>query len=99
MAAHSSDEDLEKKYGGTTVLAIGRILNPITAVQEALATYQLDHLPELPRNVSFRIIWLLQKNRIIPSRTFIVFKQTAPSELKYIPVLVKDHRLAIRHRT
>ena len=83
MAAHFPDEDLEQKYSGTMVLATGRILNPITAVQEALAIYQLNHIQEPPRNTPFRIIWFPQKIMIKPSRTFVIFKRPAPPELKY----------------
>ena len=64
MAAHFPDEDLEQKYSGTTVLTTGRIMNPIAAIQEALAIYQLNHIQEPPRNTSFRIFWFPQKSRI-----------------------------------
>jgi len=83
MAAHFPDEDLEQKYKGTTVLTTGRILNPIAAVQEALAIYQLNRLHEPPRNTSFPIIWFPWKSRITPSQTFVIFKRSAPPELKY----------------
>jgi len=65
------------------VLTNSRILNPIVAVQEALAIYQLNHIQEPPRHTSLRIIWFPQKSRITPSQTFVVFKRPAPSELKY----------------
>jgi len=83
MAAYLPDEDLEQKYSGTTVLTTGWILNPIAAVQEALAIYQLNRIQEPPRNTSFRIIWIPQKSRIIPSLTFVAFKRSASPELKY----------------
>jgi len=50
MAAHFPNEGLEQKYSGTTVLTTGRVLNPISAVQEALAMCQLNHIQEPPRN-------------------------------------------------
>jgi len=69
MATHFSDEELEQKYDETTVLEIShQILNPIVAVEEALVTYQFNQIPEPPRNISFRIIWFPQRNRIKPIR-------------------------------
>jgi len=82
MAAHIPEEDLERKYSGTTILTTSRILNPIVAVQESLAIYQLNHIQEPPRNTSLRIIWFPQKIRITPFRTFVIFKRSAPPELK-----------------
>jgi len=83
MAVHFPEEAIEQKYGGTMVLATGRILNPIAAIQEVLAIYRLNYIQELPRNTSFRIIWFLQKNGRIPSQTFVVLKRPVLSELKY----------------
>jgi len=84
MATHFSDEELEQKYSGMTVSATShRILNLIAAVKEALATYRLNYMQEPPRNTSFRIIWFPQRNRITPSRTFVVFNRSAPPEFKY----------------
>jgi len=83
MAARFSDEELERKYNGMTVLRIShRILNPIAAVREALATYRFNQMQEPPRNTSFRIIWFPQRSRMIPSRTFVIFNQSAPREFK-----------------
>jgi len=83
MAARFSYEDLERKYNGMTVVGISqRILNPIAAVKEALATYQFNQMQEPPTNTSFRIIWFPQRNRIIPSRTFVIFNRSAPPEFK-----------------
>jgi len=84
MAAHFPDEDLEQKYSEATVWTTGRILNPVTAVQDALAIYPLNSLQEPPRNTLFRILWFPQKSGIIPSRTFVIFKRPAPPELKYL---------------
>jgi len=84
MAAHLSDEDLEQKHSETMVWTTGRIVNPIAAVQNALAIYPLNYLQEPPRNTSFRILWFPQKSGIIPSRTFVIFKRPAQPELKYI---------------
>jgi len=53
MAAHFPEEDLEQKYSGTKVLTTGWIMNPIAAVQEALAIYQLNHIQEPPRNTGW----------------------------------------------
>jgi len=39
MAKHSSNKDLQQKYGDVTVLTINRILDPVAAIQEALAVY------------------------------------------------------------
>ena len=78
MAAHFPNEDLERKNSETTVWRTGHILNPIAAVQKALAIYQRNRIQELPRNTSFQIIWLPQKNGIMLSRTFVIFKRSAP---------------------
>jgi len=61
MAAQLPAEDLQQKYSGTMVFTTSRILNPIAAVQEALAIYQLNHIQEPPRNTSLRIIWFLRR--------------------------------------
>ena len=82
MAAHFPDEELQQKYSGTTVLATDRVLNIVAVVQEALAIYQLNHIQEPPSNTSFRIIWFPQKIKIAPYRTFVLFKRSAPPELK-----------------
>jgi len=84
MTVHFPDEDLEQKYSETTVWTTGRIFNPISAVQKALAIYPLNRLQKPPRNTSFRIIWFPQESGIILSRTFVIFKRPAPPELKYI---------------
>jgi len=83
MAAHFPEEDLERKYSETMVWTTSRILDPIMAVQEALAVYQINRIQEPPRNTSFRIIWFPQKSGITISRTFVIFKRSAPPELKY----------------
>jgi len=44
MAAQFPAEELQRKYRGTTVLTTSRILNPIAALQEALAIYRLNHI-------------------------------------------------------
>jgi len=84
MAAQFPAEDLVRKYSGTTVLTTSRILNPISAVQEALDIYQLNNIQEPPRNTSFRMIWFLQKSKIITFRTFVIFKRSVPPELKNV---------------
>jgi len=82
MAAQLPAKDLELKYSETTVWTTSVILNPIAAVQKALAIYLLKHLQEPPRN-TFQIIWFLQKSGIISYRTFVIFKRSARLELKY----------------
>ena len=53
MAVRFSDEELEQKYSEMTVLGIShRILNPIAAVKEALATYRFNQIPEPLGNTS-----------------------------------------------
>jgi len=83
MATRFPDEDLERKYNVTTVLATGLMPNPLVAVQKALAIYQLNQIQQLLRNTSFRIIWFLQKGVMGPYQTFVIFKRPAPFELKY----------------
>jgi len=84
MAARFSAEALQQKYGETTVWTADRILDPMKAIQKALANYQLYHLRESPRNTSFRINWFPQKRGIILPRTFVLFKRPASSELNHI---------------
>jgi len=74
MAARFPDEDLERKYNGSTVLATGLLPNPLVAVQKALAIYQINQMQEPPRNTSFRIICFLQKGIMGPYQTFVIFK-------------------------
>jgi len=83
MAAQLPAKVWEQKYSETTAWTTSLILNPIAAVQKALAIYPLKHLQEPPRNTSFQIIWFLQKSGIISYRTFVIFKRSAPPELKY----------------
>jgi len=83
MAVHFPEEAIEQKYGGTTILATDRILNPVSAILEALDIYRFNHMQEPTRNASFRIIWFLQKNGRISSQTFVVLQRLVPSELKY----------------
>jgi len=83
MAAHFSDEELEQKYSGATVLGLcHRILNPILAVKKALLIYRFNQMQEPPINTSFRIIWFPQSNRITPPRTFVIFNHSVPPEFK-----------------
>jgi len=84
MAAYFSDKELLQKFSETMVLATSPILNPIMAVQEALAIYQLNHIQEPPRDIPFRDIWFLQKIKMTPFRTFVILKRSAQSELKYV---------------
>ena len=65
-------------------MGTSRILNPIMAVLEALAIYQLNHIQEPSRDTPFRVIWFLQKIGITPLRTFAILNRPAPFELKYV---------------
>jgi len=54
MALRFSDEELEQKYSGMTVLEIShQIWNPIAAIKEALATYRFNQIPAPLRYTSF----------------------------------------------
>jgi len=83
MAVSFTDEELEQKYFGQTVLFTShRVLNPVTAIQEALKQYRNNHALEPPRNTFFRVIWFIQRNKIFPFRTFVIFNYPSPPELQ-----------------
>jgi len=83
MAVLFTDEELEQKYFGQRELSMShRVLNPVTAIQEALKQYRNNHALEPPRNTSFRVIWFIQKNKLFPFRTFVIFNYPSPPELR-----------------
>jgi len=83
MAVLFTDEELEQRYFGQTVLSIShRVLNPVTAIPEALKQYRNNHALEPPRNTSFRVIWFIQRNKLFLFRTFVVFNYPSPPELQ-----------------
>jgi len=56
MAVLFTDEELEQKYFGQTAFSIShRVLNPVTAIQEALKQHRNNHALEPPQKCPF---WL-----------------------------------------
>jgi len=85
MAVLFTDKELEQKYLGQTVLSIShRVLNPVTVIQEALKQYRNNHAFEPPRNTSFRVVWFIQRNKLCPFRTFLIFNYPSPRNCKQI---------------
>jgi len=83
MAVLFTDEELEQKYFGQTAFSIShRVLNPVTAIQEALKQHRNNHALEPPQNMSFQVIWFIQRNKLFPFRTFVIFNYPSPPELQ-----------------